>query len=214
MDRTSTAGSGTRPSRWALLLASTILGGGFLGSAPALAAPAPEASGAATVGELVVTAEKREENIQSVPMSIQALDTRTLSRLNISDFQDYVKFMPSVSFQTLAPSETSVYMRGVASGDNANHSGPLPSVGTYLDEQPITTIGGTLDIHVYDMARIEVLPGPQGTLYGASSESGTMRFITNQPSTSGFSAAYNLEGNLVDHGAPGYTSPRASSTCR
>ena len=204
MDRISTARSGASRSRWALLLASSILGGGILGGAPALAAPAPDVSGAATVGELVVTAEKREENIQSVPMSIQAMDTRTLNRLNINDFQDYVKFMPSVSFQTLAPSETSVYMRGISSGDDANHSGPLPSVGTYLDEQPITTIGGTLDIHIYDMARIEVLPGPQGTLYGASSESGTMRFITNPPSTSGFAAAYDLEGSLMDHGAPGY----------
>ena len=60
-------------------------------------------------------------------------------------------------------------------------SGSLPSVGSYLDEQPVTTIGGTLDVHIYDIARIESLAGPQGTLYGASSEAGTIRIITNKP---------------------------------
>ena len=72
-------------------------------------------------------------------------------------------------------------MRGVVSGADGNHSASQPSVGIYLDEQPITTIDGTLDIHVYDIARIEVLAGPQGTLYGASSEAGTIRIITNKP---------------------------------
>ena len=74
-----------------------------------------------------------------------------------------------------------VYMRGVASGGDGNHSGSLPSVGVYLDEQPVTTIGGALDVHIYDIARIESLAGPQGTLYGALSEAGTIRIITNKP---------------------------------
>jgi len=192
---------GVRPLAWSALLASTMLAG----VTPAIAADATAAPGGATaLSEVIVTAEKREQNIQAVPMSIQAIDTRKLTQLNITNFNDYVKFMPSVSFQTLAPDQTSIYMRGVASGDNANHSGPLPSVGSYLDEQPITTIGGTLDVHVYDIARIEVLPGPQGTLYGASSESGTLRIITNKPSTSAFSAGYDLQGNTVDHGGQGY----------
>ena len=69
---------------------------------------------------------------------------------------------------------------------------------------PITTIGGTLDVHVYDVARVEALAGPQGTLYGASSEAGTMRIITNKPSTSGFSAGLDVQGNTVDHGDEGY----------
>ena len=128
---------------------------------------------------MIVTAEKREENLQHVAMSVQALDTKTLTQLNVSNFQDYVKVLPSVQFQSFGtPNESIVYMRGVSDGGNGNHSGPLPSVGTYLDEQPISTIGGTLDVHVYDIARVEVLPGPQGTLYGASSEAGTLRIIT------------------------------------
>ncbi len=138
-------------------------------------------------------------------MSIQALDTKTLNRLNVTDFLDYAKFIPSVSFQSSGPNTAQVYMRGISSGDNGNHSGPLPTVGTYLDEMPITTIGGTLDVHVYDIARVEVLPGPQGTLYGASSEAGTLRIITNQPTTSGFSAAYDAQVNQVSHGGTGYT---------
>jgi outer membrane receptor protein involved in Fe transport len=196
--------TGVHPAGWALLMASTMLAGTPTWAAAAADTAAAAATGSTEIGEVIVTAEKREEDVQKVPMSIQVLDTRTLSQLNITNFQDYVKFMPSVAFQTLAPNQTSIYMRGIASGDNANHSGPLPSVGSYLDEQPITTIGGTLDVHIYDIARVEVLPGPQGTLYGASSESGTLRIITNKPSTSAFSAGYDLQGEDVDHGGLGY----------
>ena len=95
-------------------------------------------------------------------------------------------------------------MRGVASGDDGNHSGSLPSVGVYLDEQPVTTIDGALDIHIYDIARVEALAGPQGTLYGASSEAGTMRIITNKPDPSGFKAGYDLTGNPFARWQGGY----------
>ncbi|HEY2179536.1 MAG TPA: Plug domain-containing protein, partial [Caulobacteraceae bacterium] len=143
----------------AALLASTCLAGGH-----AWAADAAAAGGSTAVAEVIVTAEKRSENIQKVPMAIQAFDTRKLEQLNITEFQDYVKFLPAVTFQTFAPSQNTVYIRGVSDGGNANHSGPQPTVGTYLDEQPITTINGALDVHVYDIARVEVLEGPQGTL--------------------------------------------------
>lgn len=187
--RTARAGLGLA----SILLSTTAIAG------HAWAADAPSA----TVGELVVTATKREGTVQSIPMSIQALDDKTLAQQNVTQFQDYVKLMPSVSFQTTGPNTATVYMRGVASGLEGNHSGPLPSVGVYLDEQPITTIGGTLDVHVYDIARVEVLPGPQGTLYGASSEAGTLRIITKQP-VQRFEAGYNLEGNFVENGEGGY----------
>ena len=87
-------------------------------------------------------------------------------------------------------------MRGVANGENGNHSGPQPSVGIYLDEQPITTIGGRLDIHLYDIDRVEALAGPQGTLFGASSQAGTIRIITNKPDPSAFAAGYSPRGQL------------------
>lgn len=168
-------------------------------------------SSSATVSELVVTAQKREENVQRVPLSIQLLTNQRLEQLQVENFNDYVKFLPSVSFSASslsgttggAPGIGNVYMRGVASGNDGNHSGSLPSVGVYLDEQPITTIGGALNIHVYDIARVESLAGPQGTLYGASSEAGTLRIITNQPELGVFKASYDAEGNTVDHGGQG-----------
>ena len=116
---------------------------------------------------------KRAENLQDVPLSIQAFGTTRLEELNYRDFDDYAKFLPSVSFQKVGgPGFEHIYMRGVSSGGDGNHSGSLPTVGMYLDEQPVTTIDGMLDIHIYDIARVEALAGPQGTLYGASSEAG------------------------------------------
>src|SRR6185503_17688876 len=138
-----------------------------------------------------------------VPISVQVLGTKRLDQLNISNFEQYTKQLPSVSFQTAQPGVTVVYMRGVATGGDGNHSGSLPSVGSYLDEQPITTIGGTLDVHIYDIARIENLSGPQGTLYGASSEAGTIRIITNKPELGKTYGRVDGELNTVDHGGIG-----------
>ncbi len=164
----------------------------------------PEAE-VGTLGTVMVTAQKREENLQNVPVSIQTFGTEQLEQLNIVDFADYVKYLPSVAFTTIGPGFSVAYFRGVASGENNNHSGPQPTVGMYLDEQPITTIQGALDIHLYDIARVEALAGPQGTLYGASSMAGTIRIITNKPDSSGFDAGYGLELNSVEHGEEGYT---------
>jgi len=175
--------------------------------APLLLAGIPAAHAQSTTGgleEIIVTARKREEDLQSVPLSIQAIGTERIDQLQIKSFTDYVQFMPSVTYTTLAPGFSLPYFRGVADGGNNNHSGPQPTVGMYLDEAPITTIQGPLDIHMYDIARVEALAGPQGTLYGASSEAGTIRIITNKPDPSAFSAAYGLEGNTVAHGGNGY----------
>ena len=172
---------------------------------PAGPQPAPTAAQtpAQDSDEIIVTAQKREENLQDVPISVQAIGTRRLDQLNISNFEDYTKQLPSVSFQTAAPGFTVVYMRGVATGGDGNHTGSLPSVGSYLDEQPVTTIGGTLDVHIYDIARIESLAGPQGTLYGASSEAGTIRIITNKPELGVTAARMDGELNTVANGGVG-----------
>ena len=158
--------------------------------------------------QIVVTAQKREENLQNVPLSITALGSAKLEELHIDSYADYSVFLPSLSSQNGGqaggPGFARSFMRGVASGETANHSGPSPSVGTYLDEQPITTISGALDIHIYDIERVEALAGPQGTLYGASSEAGTLRIITNKPDPSGFKAGYDLQFNTLEHGDQGY----------
>lgn len=157
-----------------------------------------------TLDTVTVTSQKRAENLQKVPISIQVLGAQQLDELNVSDFDDYARLLPSVSIQSFQPGFNLVYMRGVASGGDGNHSGSLPSVGTYLDEQPITTAQGALDLHIYDIERVEALAGPQGTLYGASSQSGTIRIITNKPDASGFAAGYGIEANAIDNGGSGY----------
>ena len=187
-------------------LASAI--SAILAGVPVYAAPDAESN---TLEEVVVTAQKRTENLQDVPISIQALGNEKLEELNIVNIDDYVKYLSGVTtVKGLGQGgngvgTTHMYMRGVVSGQDGNHSASQPSVGTYFDEQPVTTIDGTIDIHVYDIARVEVLEGPQGTLYGASSEAGTIRIITNKPDPSKFSASYDIGGNSIDHGRYGST---------
>jgi len=197
----------------ALLLASTAML-----AAPAFAQDTPTSTSQTTPpaqttadndysNDIIVTAQKREENLQNVPIAIQAFGTKKLDDLNIKDFKEYSQLLPQVTFSPSqgegAPGKNVVNMRGVTSGGDGNHSGSLPTVGVYLDEQPVSTIGGNLDVHIYDVARIEALSGPQGTLYGASSEAGTLRIITNKPDTSGFYGRVDGEVNAVDHGGVG-----------
>jgi len=173
----------------------------------ALASPSLMAQETTALGEVIVTAQKRSESLQNVPISIDALGEEKMKELNVQNFKDYVQFLPSV---TMAPSPGSgsgfnaVYMRGIATGGDGQATTSQPSVGMYLDEQTLTTVQGNLDVHLYDIARVEALAGPQGTLYGASSQAGTIRIITNKPDPSGFSASYSLEANYVDMDAPGY----------
>ncbi len=156
---------------------------------------------------IIVTAQKRAEALQDVPISIQALDTKKLEQLQVTRFEDYVRYLPSVSYTTGsvgAPGNASVSFRGIATDGGLIPSATLPTVGFYLDEQPITSITGTVDVHIYDIARVEALAGPQGTLYGASSQAGTVRIITNKPNSRQFIAGYDLELNkILSHGTGG-----------
>lgn len=196
------ARGGSRRPILPILLTSTILAG------VPVAAVAQEPGGGLEV--VVVTSQKTSENLQKVPLNVTAITSESLTQLHLTSFSDFEKFMPSVTYAVSGqgsnggPGFANITMRGVASDQNGNHSGPLPTVGVYLDEQPITTIGGTLDVPTYDVARVEALSGPQGTLYGASSESGTIRIITNEPDTSGFYGAYQVNANTVSHGGVGW----------
>ncbi len=140
-------------------------------------------SGTEVVGleEVIVTAQKRSEDLQKVPISLTVLGTEQLEQHQVANFDDFAKLLPSVSYQSLGPGQIQLYFRGIASGGDGLHAGSLPATGLYLDETPVTTIAGSLDIHMYDIQRVEALAGPQGTLYGASSLSGTLRIITNKP---------------------------------
>ena len=179
----------------ASLLATTAL------AAPALAQDTPPAEDAAE-GEIIVTAQKRAESLQDVPISIQALGAEKLEQNQVASFDDYAKLLPSVSFQSFGPGQSQIYFRGVSSGANANgsHSGPQPTSALYVDEVPLTTIGGAPDLHIYDIERVEALSGPQGTLFGASSLSGTLRLITKKPDPRAYDAGFDLTGTTFAKG--------------
>lgn len=181
-----------------VLLASTAL------IAPAAQAQDAIASDAAeTNGEIIVTATKRSESLQNVPISIQALGTATLEQHQVASFDDYAKLLPSVSYQSFGPGQSQLYFRGVTSGGDGLHGGSLPTSALYLDEIPVTTVASSVDLHIYDVARVEALSGPQGTLFGASSLAGTLRVISNQPNLSKFEAGIDLQGSKFGPGNGG-----------
>jgi outer membrane receptor protein involved in Fe transport len=205
-ERSNFSGFGkSRPALSTPVIRTVLLASTMMTMAPIAAAQDAEPQArSGGVDNIVVTAQKREESIQDVPLSIIALPTEQLEQLEISAFEDYVRYLPSVTFQSTGPSSTSIYMRGVVSGGDGNHSASLPSVGVYLDEQPVTTILGFLPVHIYDIQRVEALAGPQGTLFGASSQAGTLRIITNKPELGETYGRIDLEGNKVHDGEYGY----------
>ena len=158
-----------------------------------------------TLEEIIVTATKREESLQEVAISVTALGSDQLEELGIADFESYAQMLPSLSYKSVGPGTATLIMRGAADGGDGNASGSQPSVGLYLDEAPVTTIASNLDIHIYDMARIEALGGPQGTLYGASSQSGNLRIITNKPNAEQFSGGMDVTGFGTAEGDPSYS---------
>src|SRR5215469_18397688 len=135
--------------------------------------------------EVIVTAQRRAENLQTVPITVTALTGETLSKLNVTTFDDYVKYLPNVTAQGLGPGQNNIYMRGLATGvtgiQGSGVVGSFPNVAIYLDDQSGQVPGRNLDIYAADLERIEVLEGPQGTLFGAGAEAGVFRYITNKP---------------------------------
>ncbi len=151
----------------------------------ALSAGPAQYLAAAELDEIIVTATKREESLQDVAVAVQALDEDRLDDLNIANFDDYVRYLPNVNSAGRGPGQSSIFVRGMATDSSDQTSveigAPVPNVALYLDEQPVSSGGRNLDVYAADIARVEVLPGPQGTLFGASSQAGTVRLITNKP---------------------------------
>ena len=174
----------------------------------ALTSPALMAQDNLAIDEVVVTAQKRAENLQDVPISIQAIGSQAIKELNLTNFKDYTQMLPSVAMTPTLGAGSSfslVYMRGIATAGDGQATTSQPSVGMYLDELPMTTIQGNIDVHMYDVARVEALAGPQGTLYGASSQAGTIRIISNKPELGEFSSSVSAGANSVKDGGTGYT---------
>lgn len=165
---------------------------------------AQEENKKATIETIQVTATKRSESIQEVPVAVTALNGEALENLGVDNFQDYVEFLPNVVFQGTGPGQNEIYIRGAATTQTniavSSVQALQPSVAFYLDEQPVSMQGRNLDVFATDMQRVEVLPGPQGTLFGASSQSGTVRLITNKPDHSGFSAGIDTDLSFTKDG--------------
>ncbi|MGI9250158.1 MAG: TonB-dependent receptor, partial [Pseudohongiellaceae bacterium] len=161
----------------------------------------------AQIEEIVVTATRREASTQDVPVAVRALSAETLAQLGVATFTDYLQQLPGVTASVTGPGQNTLYIRGIASTtsfiNTAGVVGLAPNVGFYLDEQPLMQPGRNLDVYAADIARIEVLSGPQGTLFGASSQAGTVRLISNKPDPSGSYGKISLGSAWVNTGEPG-----------
>jgi iron complex outermembrane recepter protein len=135
--------------------------------------------------EVLVTANRREQSVQDVPITIQVLTGETIERLNVRTFDDFVSYLPGVTAHGIGPAQSNIYMRGLATNgigiQGSGFNGSFPTVAVYVDEQSVQLSGRNLDVYAADIERIEVLQGPQGTLFGAGAEAGVLRYITNKP---------------------------------
>ncbi len=189
-------------SRRALrVLSTSLLGLAFTG-----VALAQQEGSAEQLQEVVVTAQKRVSTVQEAPISITALTGQELQDRGINDIQSIVQSVPGVSMRTSGPGQTELEMRGMtSSGGNSS------TVGFYLDDIPLTSPASAqngkvvIDPNLYDLSRVEVLRGPQGTLYGSGSMGGTIKLVPNAPDTSAFDASGdvilgNTDGGSFNHG--------------
>ena len=185
-------------SKLALAIAAALSGTAVMHGAPALAATA--SSDSTTLEEVVVTARKRTENLQDVPISIDVFSKKDIQNLAISQFEDYATISPSISFVSAGPGTQTFVMRGVSDGSNSNYANAA-ATAFLVDDMSMNYYGTTPDLHLYDIERIEVLNGPQGTTFGAGAMSGALRFITNKPDPTAFSAGVDLDGGKVESGS-------------
>ena len=166
---------------------------GAILSAPAsmivFAAPADQASDTAAdaggLQEVIVTANRRVENLQDVPITIQAISGDTLKQLNVTGFNELLKYTPNVTFSGNGPGTGNIFMRGLGGSGSGNQSqsttAPFPNVALYLDDQSMQFPARNNDVYLVDMERVEILEGPQGTLFGGGAQAGAIRYITNKP---------------------------------
>ena len=185
------------------IVAIAVLGAGATpafaqDSAQTASKPAEEQTSSRGDADIVVTATRRDQSQQDVPMTLQAFSTETLSKLNVTTFTDLIKYTPNVTFSNNGPGSGAIFMRGLSAGFAGAQSsatiGGFPNVALYLDDQSMQFPARNVDVYAADLERVEVLEGPQGTLFGGGAQAGVVRYITNKPKLSKFEG--RLEGSF------------------
>lgn len=182
---------------WNLSTAATVLvalGAGGTSASAQTTTVATEATTDRGIADIIVTATRREENLNSIPLAIQAVTGKSLNDLNITNFDKLVEFLPNVQAASQGPGTSAIYIRGLSTDTPGlqivGTAGSAPNVALYLNDAPAATPGRNLDVYAADLQRVEVLAGPQGTLFGASSMGGAVRYITNKPNLQEFHAGF------------------------
>ena len=165
------------------------------------AAPAVDSGG---LEEIIVTARKRSENLQDVPVSIDVLTKKDLENLAIAGFEDYAEKVPSISFISTGPGSQLFVMRGVSDGSNPTYANSS-ATGFFVDDMSTSWFGVQPDLHLYDLAQIEVLNGPQGTTFGAGAMAGAVRYITNRPDLDARSGGVDVDVGKITDGTSNHT---------
>jgi len=190
-----------KKTKVAAQISSSLLALSLLSSQVSMAQDSADAI--ATLEEIVVTATRRSESLQDVSLAIRAIGEKELDDLRIDSFDDYIALIPGVNAAGQGPGKQEVFIRGISPSRTAVRLAALgsePSVANYLDETPTSYAGRNVDLYATDLNRIEVLKGPQGTLFGASSIGGTLRLITNKPALDQFHAGITVDGSDTSGG--------------
>lgn len=183
------------------IVAVAMLGAG---GAPAFAQDTATKADDGSIADIVVTATRREESLNKIPVAIQALSGDSLNDLNITKLDKLVEYLPNVRTASRGPGATSIFIRGLSTDSPglqiAGTAGAQPTVGLYVNDAPASLVGRNLDLYAVDLQRVEVLAGPQGTLFGASAMGGAVRYITNKPDVSEFHAGFNASYAMTKGG--------------
>src|SRR5882724_5375771 len=179
-----------------------------LASAAHAAYAADEDQPTTGISEVVVTAQRREQSIQDVPITVQAITGEQLKQLNVVSFNDLLKYTPNVTFSGNGPGTGNIFVRGLGAVGSGNQSqsttAPFPNVALYLDDQSMQFPARNNDVYLADMERVEVLEGPQGTLFGGGAQAGAIRYITNKPKIGVTEGNANAGYGITAGGDPNY----------
>jgi iron complex outermembrane recepter protein len=195
----------TRSTKIGLAVAAALAGAGTPYLPARADAPADSSSASnGALQEVIVTARKRDENLQDVPLSVDVFTKKDIQNLGITSFEDYATKVPSISFISTGPGTQVLVMRGASDGSSPNYAN-TSSTGFFVDDMSVSWFGTQPDLHLYDIERIEVLNGPQGTTFGAGSMTGAIRYITNKPDVNAFSAGVDFNAGQIQSAQQNWT---------